>query len=216
MRNQALIALILMTFLACCEGDASSSKKNEAAANFPIAEAVLTDVSGSQVTPFAEADVGTIAVLIFLYPDCPIANAYAPEFLRLRQHFAGRPTTWHFVHADPKLELDAIQTHAEQFRLDEARPTLAAARVWLDQDHDAVRATGASVTPEAVVMRRESEGWRMNYRGRIDDLFVDFGQRRAKASTSDLREAVERALSKDSQGLVLTKAIGCYIEPSPR
>jgi hypothetical protein len=186
------------------------------ARRFSGAELRLLESDGVEKRPFATAPRGALAVLVFLYPDCPIANAYAPELLRLRRSFAGESLTWHFVHADPKVEAAAASKHAEEFQLSARAEDLGPARVWIDRHHDAVRTTGASVTPEAVVLVREEDVWRMDYRGRIDDLFVDFGQRRSRASTRDLHDAIQRSLGEAPSELQTKRAIGCYIEVEAR
>jgi hypothetical protein len=65
------------------------------------------------------------------------------------------------------------------------------------------------VTPEAVVFDR---AWNITYRGRINDLYADFGKSRATPSKHDLQEAIEATLVGRPVAEPTTKAIGCYIE----
>lgn len=221
MRKPTLM-IALLVLLAACGGEGESGESgppdtSTVSRGGPAMEEIrLVGPDGEEKRPLEAAPEGEIAVLVFLYPDCPIANAFAPEFLRLRQRFRDESVTWHFVHADPELELSAVRDHAADFAFAQSGEGRGPASVWLDREHDAVRATGATVTPEAVVLRGDGERWAMTYRGRVNDLFVDFGQRRAKASTDDLADAVRRALDGPVREAVLTRAIGCYIEVESR
>jgi len=51
----------------------------------------------------------------------------------------------------------------------------------------------------------------MIYRGRVDDLYVDFGQARAEPTTHDLADAIESTLLGKSVANPRTQAIGCLI-----
>ena len=79
----------------------------------------------------------------------------------------------------------------------------------IDHARRAVALSGATVTPEAAVW---AEGSGLVYRGRIDDLYVDFGKQRVEPSQRDLREVLDAILSGEIPPFRSTKAIGCYIE----
>ncbi len=70
------------------------------------------------------------------------------------------------------------------------------------------------MTPEAVVYARDEGGaYRMTYRGRVNNQYVDFGKWRREPTKRDLREILERLRSGKRSELAFTetKAIGCYI-----
>src|SRR5207248_11130504 len=60
--------------------------------------------------------------------------------------------------------------------------------ILLDPHHELVGRTGATVTPEAVVIGTDGV---IVYRGRIDNLYVEPGKKRSSATRHDLREALE-------------------------
>jgi hypothetical protein len=78
----------------------------------------------------------------------------------------------------------------------------------LDPAHKVVRAAGATVTPEAAVI---SPSGTLLYRGRIDDLYLDFGKRRREPTKRDLREALDAILTGKKPALRTTNAVGCFI-----
>jgi len=43
----------------------------------PVQSIVVTDVNGARVSPLSPA-AGDVHLLIFVTPDCPVANRYAP------------------------------------------------------------------------------------------------------------------------------------------
>ena len=74
--------------------------------------------------------------------------------------------------------------------------------------HTLVKMTGATVTPEAVVFDSRRK---IAYRGRIDDLYISFGQARDAATTHELADALEAVLAGKTVAEPATKAVGCYI-----
>jgi hypothetical protein len=64
------------------------------------------------------------------------------------------------------------------------------------------------VTPESVVFNARRE---IVYRGRIDDLYVDFGKSRPEPTTHELADAVEAVANGQPVRVGSTKAVGCYI-----
>lgn len=144
---------------------------------------------------------GTKAVvLLFVARDCPISNAYAPEIKRLCDHYARAHVAFYLVYPDPDTSLAAARRHAKDYGY--TVPLL------LDPAHRLVHRAGATVTPEAAVF---APGGRLLYRGRIDDLYLGFGQRRDAATRHDLRDALDAVLSGKPVPTSRTPAIGCFL-----
>jgi thiol-disulfide isomerase/thioredoxin len=156
------------------------------------------DLNGKPVDPFVTHDKAL--VLVFLSPDCPISNRYAPEIQRLSQKFESRGAKFWLVYPDAEVAAGTIREHLREYRY-----SLPALR---DPHHALVKRAGARVTPEAAVF--DSKG-RLVYRGRIDDRYVDFGQERAAPTKRDLSDAVEASLDGKAVVPPRSRAIGCYI-----
>lgn len=77
-----------------------------------------------------------------------------------------------------------------------------------DRAHELVTKTGATITPEAVVLDAREQ---VVYRGRIDDRFVELGRERASPTTRDLRNAIAAALAGRRVSPARTQAVGCFI-----
>ncbi len=164
----------------------------------------LTDISGSKVQPLHCAGDQPAVVLIFTSVDCPIANAFAPEIGRIAEDYGKKGIRLTLGHADPSLDPKEATAHASDYALD------SHASIVIDREHLLVNAAGATVTPEAVVITREGS---IVYRGRINDLYAGFGDKRAAPSEHDLRNALDAVIQGQPVRVASTPCIGCIIEP---
>lgn len=161
----------------------------------------LTDVRGRAVQPMAVGGKKA-AVLFFISTDCPVANKFAPEIQRLVARY-GKQVQCTLVYPDPDLTPTAIQKHLAAFGYGK----LPAVH---DRGHRLVRATGAGITPEAVVV--DAMG-RITYRGRINNFYADFGKPRRVVTVHDLRDALDAVLTGKPVAHPRVEAIGCFITP---
>lgn len=156
------------------------------------------NLNGKAVNPFA-ASRGKITVLVFVRTDCPISNRYAPLLEHLSETYAGRAKFW-LVYPDKKTTAQEIHTHLVQYNY-KISPLQ-------DPEHVLVKRAGATITPEAALF--DANG-RLLYHGRIDNLYEDAGRTRPAATTHELQNAVEAAISGKPVPLASTNAVGCYI-----
>lgn len=91
--------------------------------------------------------------------------------------------------------------HAKDFNLK--------APVVLDPKHRLAKSTGATITPEAVVLMPDGQAV---YRGRINDRFPKLGTDSVNARTHDLRRALLEFLAGKPVSEPQTSAVGCFIE----
>jgi len=166
----------------------------------PAQALAVADVNGVRVTPLSPA-AGDVHLLIFVTPDCPVANRYAPEIDRIAAAYAGRRVRTFLIYAEPGLTPARVKTHLAEFH-----PSLRATAI-IDKSWLLANETGATVTPEAIVITASGRV----YRGRIDDWYVALGKSRAVATSHDLRDALDALLA----GKAIkpgAAAVGCYIE----
>ncbi len=145
--------------------------------------------------------LGAVAVLFFVTNDCPVSNAFAPEIARICAEYQPKGAACKLVYVDPGLSDAAAREHAATYRHGDYPRVV-------DRHHELVKAAGATVTPEAVVM--DSSG-KILYRGRIDNSIVTLGQSRRPATERDLRDALDATLAGKPVARPRTKALGCYI-----
>ena len=161
------------------------------------------NLAGQPVDPFADPKAKVI-VFLFIRADCPISNRYAPEVGRLFQEFASPSLPFHLVYVDPSETSQEIREHLRDYGYH--------GQALRDNEHSLVKITGVTVTPEAAVFVPGPSGWRMVYRGRIDDQYVDFGKTRPAPTTHDLEEVLQAIVRGRTMATQTTRAVGCFIQ----
>lgn len=149
----------------------------------------------------AEEDVASVTVLLFVIPDCPIVNRYAPEINRIYDTYSKKGVKLTLVYTEPSLTSKDVAKHRNEYSL---KPEGV-----LDPGFELVKMAGATITPEAAVYNAEKE---LVYLGRIDDRFTDYGDRRLEPTERNLRLALDAVLAGLPVEMKEAKAIGCYIE----
>lgn len=148
-----------------------------------------------------------LVLLFFVTSDCPIANGYAPEIQRVCRDYRADGVTCSLVYEDADISDAAVRRHVAEYRY-------GGLRTVVDRDRAIARRSGASVTPEAVLI--DGAG-KIRYRGRIDDKYVDVGKPRRVVTVHDLRDAIDAVLAGRPVARPATTALGCHIplERSP-
>jgi len=159
----------------------------------------LTDLAGQTHQPFDDPATRAIAI-VFITPDCPIANFYQPTLRKLGNEFADRGVPLFMIHSDPEVTADAAQRHVEKFEI--------AAPVILDHDQAIARRVDAKVTPEAIIVDRAGK---ILYRGRIDNFYEALGRKRRAATEHDFHDALDSVADGRPVANPITKALGCHI-----
>ncbi|MBT3841112.1 MAG: redoxin domain-containing protein [Verrucomicrobia bacterium] len=161
---------------------------------------VLTDINGKNHTPFTSSKTKAV-VFLFLLRDCPVSNVYSPEITRIHKEYSRKGVSLYLVHPDRDTNAKAAKAHAIEYKL--------TAPLVLDHEHKLTHLAGVEVTPEAAVFDKKGH---LVYRGRINNLYADFGKKRAKPTQHDLRESLDALLSGRPPVMRTTKAVGCYID----
>ena len=168
----------------------------------PATEPVrLVDTAGQLHEPLKATAGRKATVIIFTLPDCPIANAYAPEINRLVADYAAKGVSFYLAHVDRDLTAADARKHAADYSL--------RCPVLLDSQHALVKALGATKTPQAFLLGSDGK---TVYRGRINNLYADYGQRRQTVTQHDLRNALDAVLAGKPVTHPVTEAIGCHIQ----
>jgi hypothetical protein len=161
--------------------------------------AALTALDGTVHRPLELGDARA-AVLVFVLHDCPISNAYAPEIGRIVDEYGRRGVAFYVVQSDVEVSEDELRRHAHEFGF--------RCPVLIGRDRALARQLGITRTPEVAVI---TAGRKLEYRGRIDDRYVDFGRQRKQPTVRDLREALDAILAGQAVANARTEAIGCTI-----
>jgi hypothetical protein len=193
--TRTFAALVVLMIAGCGEPAAAPLESGLP----PRASTNLLDIEDR---PFDlwQGEAPAASVILFTRTDCPISNRYAPTVKQLCAKYEPQGVRFYLAYVDPAEEPADIRQHIKEFGY--PCPALR------DPDHALVAATGVTVTPEAVVFNADRE---IVYRGRIDNLYADFGQSRDEATTHELADALEATLAGRAVSETVTKAVGCPI-----
>jgi tetratricopeptide (TPR) repeat protein len=186
MRSLASVACGVVTLLATAAAIQAQSR--------------MVGLDGRSIDPFAPAQGIRATAFIFTTTDCPIANRYAPEIIRLYDTYHRQGVRFWLVYVNPRERTETIREHTTKFGL-----TLPAIR---DSQHDLVRRLGVSVTPEVAIV---DTGNRVVYRGRIDDRHAELGVERPVATRREFEDALAATASGKPIAVPSTRAVGCFI-----
>lgn len=194
--------------LGCAILGALACQRAEVAAqDVPVAVQIATaagsavDLAGAPIDPLAQMATD-IVVLVFVTPDCPVSNRYAPELARIASVSPREKVSWWLVYPDPDVEAAEIEAHQREYSLP--------GKAIRDPQHVLARAAGVVVTPEVAVFRREGAGAVLAYRGRIDDRVPEFGRARPEPSKRELVDAIA-AITGGGAVPANAVAVGCPI-----
>jgi len=169
-------------------------------------ESVPRALTGEPIDPL-DGEPGTLVLVAFVGPECPIANACAPYLADDARTASGLGVECFIVYPFHDLSMATLRDHARDFGL---APTFIAVS---DPGRRIVRALGATVTPEAILARRLGGGQvEILYRGRVNDLYSAIGRRRPQPIHHDLRDAVVAVAAGQAASKPWPPAIGCIIE----
>lgn len=169
-------------------------------------ESVPRALTGEPIDPL-DGEPGTLVLVAFVGPECPIANACAPYLADDARTASGLGVECFIVYPFHDLSMATLRDHARDFGL---APTFVAVS---DPGRRIVRALGATVTPEAILARRLGGGQvEILYRGRVNDLYSAIGRRRPQPIHHDLRDAVVAVAAGQAASKPWPPAIGCIIE----
>lgn len=156
------------------------------------------NLSGRAVDAFGSP--AKARVFLFVRTDCPVGNRYAPELQRIANEFSSRGVQFWLVYPDATETAPTIEKHIGDYHLP--------GTPLRDVHHSIVARAGATVAPSAAVF---NSAGKLEYLGRIDDRWVDFGKSRPAPTTHELENAVADVIAGKPVPVAKTHAIGCSI-----
>jgi len=160
----------------------------------------VRDVEGVERRPLNIAK-GRVEAIFFVAHDCPISNYYSHEIRRICDAYGQRGLGCALVYVEPNLSDADAAKHARDYGHG-SYPKI------VDRTHALVATTGATITPQAVLIRDDES---IAYRGRIDNYYAALGKPRRVVTEHDLREALDAIFGGKPVPHAETQAVGCYI-----
>lgn len=157
-----------------------------------------SDLDGRAVNPFAHSS-GKVVVLVFVRRDCPVSGRYAPTIERISKRYADNASFW-LVYPDRSETAQAIRKSVAEYGYQ--LPVLH------DVRRELVKVAHVQITPEVAVFDRNHH---LVYDGRIDDWYIDLSRARPAATTHELEDAIQAAVSGGAVARNEVRGVGCYI-----
>lgn len=189
MRTLTLLSIFCLLTLS------SASAWSQPSSGHALTSIQATDLSGQTKTVPAPGAKAT--VLLFVSTTCPYSNAASPAMAKIADAYASKGFAFYFVYGNPSGKLAETKAHAQSYDFDQ--PAI------LDTKQTLVRATGATNTPEAVVV---SPSGALLYRGRIDNRFSNAN---STPTTHDLADALDAIAVGKTPPHSFEQPVGCGI-----
>lgn len=157
----------------------------------------INDIEGKPVRLGAP---GPVQVVLFLGNECPVSNGYSGGIRRIVADFKPKGVRFVCVYPEPGVTVEDVRRHLREYEI--------SVEAALDPKLTLATWAGATRMPEASVSDRNGV---QRYRGRIDNLYASLGNRRAKVTKHDLRDAIAAVLAGKPIAVPKTQAIGCVI-----
>jgi hypothetical protein len=163
--------------------------------------AAVRDIDGIVREPL-KVEKGHVEALFFITNDCPVSNYYSHEIRRICDDYAQRGVGCTLVYTDPTLTDEQARQHAKEYGHG-GYPKI------VDHTHALVKATGAAITPTAVLIKPDES---IAYRGRIDNFYAAIGKTRRVVTEHDLRDALDAVMAGRPVAKQEAPSVGCYIQ----
>ena len=188
----ALAALVLAA--------APSSADDPPPVGTRIADVALPNaVTGKGWSLAADGQAAKAVVVVFVGTECPVGNAYVPTLNALHAEYGPKGVVLVGVNSNAHDDQAAVAKHVKEYGV--AFPVLKDADGAVAARFKADRVATAFVLDAARTVR---------YRGRIDDQF-ERGVKRAKATATDLRDALDAVLAGKEVARPATEVVACPI-----
>ncbi len=186
MRLRLSFSLLLTVLFACL-------------APLQAAELVLPGCDGAGHRPLNVPAGKKGVVVLFASPFCNTSNTFLSEWNAITEAFEDR-FLFYLAHPEAGLKLEQVMEHRELLAV--------RSQALLDEGGRLARQLGARVTPEVALIGPDGS---VLYQGRINDLYLTATRRQRKATTTDLRDALEAVAAGKPVAEPRTEAVGCKI-----
>ena len=160
----------------------------------------LIDQSGRSVALYHDADAR--AVVLYTHGiGCPIVRRSIPELNRLQASFRDAGVVFYLINANSQDTREDLAEDAQSFDIE--------IPILKDETQRIVHSLGSKRTAEAVVLDPRA-GWRVLYRGPVDDRF-DYGSQKEEAQSHYVEEVLRAHLAGEAVAPRTVETKGCLI-----
>lgn len=171
----------------------------------PLNKSYGYDLKGQPITRLTMPGTQAV-VLFFAATDCPICNRYIPEIQTLERKYSAQHVVVWYVYPNPGETSAGVRQHEADYG--------AEAHVLMDRKHTLVKFAHVVITPEVALLIPDHSGpipFRVVYRGRIDNRYIQLGEQRPKPTQFDLERAINDELQHRPVQGPDGPPVGCWI-----
>ena len=142
---------------------------------------------------------GELRLFVFLSLECPLCKSYTGVLNQLKMQYSGR------------LQIAGVipgRTYSQEEVDSFARKYKITYPLYIDQSLDLSHYLQASVTPQAILLDKDS---RLVYKGAIDNWYKALGKPGAHVTEHYLQDAIEAGLHYRQPLIKRTNTVGCQI-----
>jgi peroxiredoxin len=201
MRKQSFVSISLAVLLIIVgaaiagSGRATSDIPAPPAIGATIEDFTLPDTDGKEHS-LKSLSGKNGAVLIFISVQCPVSNGYNERMEKLANDYKARGVNVIGINANVRESAEAVRAHAAEKHL--------TFMILKDPGNKIADRLGATVTPETYFI---DPSGKLLYHGRIDN-----NRDESQVNSSELREALDAALSGKPIEKTTAMAFGCTIK----
>lgn len=151
--------------------------------------------------PTQSEDSRSYDAYIFIAEECPISIYMASDLRKLYADYSSH-CDFHLVFPVRKSSEATARAFAEQHQL-------TGMNIIIDREQDIVQKYEAEVTPEIVIVDKESG--QVEYRGRINDAFFAPGKKKHSRIQRDADKGLQSLIRDSPVSQPWPEAIGCII-----
>lgn len=158
----------------------------------------LTEASDNKKELLKES-TKKLSLFIFLSPECPLCRQYSSFLKNLYRQFKA-DVEFYGIIPGKAYSAKEVKKYKDRYAIPFS--------LLIDENKELSNYLQASVTPQVILLNRNYE---MVYKGAIDNLLMQLGKQRLKATEDFLANAISQTLHNERIAVKRTKAVGCRI-----
>lgn len=140
-------------------------------------------------------------VIFFLLPDCPACKTYSLTMNKLYREYADKNVSFIGIFPGTYYSIDEMKKYETDFKIQFI--------LLADTGKKMVQHLNATIAPSAFIL---DQSGKIQYSGRIDDLYFRPGRKRTVVTKNELADALHAFVAGKEIQVKKTNAIGCFID----
>ncbi len=150
--------------------------------------------------PLKQLENDSATVIIFLSPECPIAQKYTRTLNQFQAEFKSYNFSFYGIFNGDLGNKSSALNFTKKYKINFT--------LLKDEKNSLKEMLGATISPEVFVIQNK----KIVYKGMIDNWFFALGKKRQIITEHFLKDALKAIVSGEEIKVKKTKAVGCYLQ----